>query len=374
MGFVNRHVRDSLFTGLGVMSKLLSVCIIAKNEEESIASALACVSESADEVIVGDTGSTDRTAEIASDMGATVVSVPWDDNFAAARNAVKAVASGEWILSLDADEVVPKSDLFILKKSLEGAAMKKFSAYILEKRSYVTCTDPQYQLQLCTGEYPDMEREYPAFIAEPNLLLFRNDPNIQWSGAVHESISRSLESTTAHGLLSWLPIHNYGRERNKEQKLVYYRKLVAKRLVEDPLDPMSWFYHGLMLESSGSADESERSYRKSLKIQKTTYCLYALALCLMRQGKTKQAEISMVEYLRFVPEDPNAWMTLLVCAMTREDMDCMDYYLGTALKTNTKRKADLVRFAQYSANKNSYPAKAEMYEKLLKKLPIHDQP
>lgn len=83
---------------------LLSVCLIVKDEEEMLGACLDSVRELADEVVIYDTGSTDRTVEIARAAGARVIEGYWDDSFARARNAVLSYAFGEWVLSLDADE------------------------------------------------------------------------------------------------------------------------------------------------------------------------------------------------------------------------------------------------------------------------------
>ena len=78
----------------------LSVCMIVKNEERFLGQCLASVKDIADEVIVIDTGSTDRTIEIAREHGAQVGHFEWCNDFAAARNASIAPATGDWILFL----------------------------------------------------------------------------------------------------------------------------------------------------------------------------------------------------------------------------------------------------------------------------------
>jgi len=82
----------------------LSVCLIVRDEAGSLPEALASVREVADEVCVLDTGSGDGTPELALQEGARVACFPWRDDFAAARNACLAMAGGDWVLVLDADE------------------------------------------------------------------------------------------------------------------------------------------------------------------------------------------------------------------------------------------------------------------------------
>ena len=86
------------------MQPLLSVCLIARNEESSLPRALQSVRAVAGEIIVADTGSTDRTEQVARDSGAVVCHFPWCEDFSAARNFAVSQARGDWIFWLDADE------------------------------------------------------------------------------------------------------------------------------------------------------------------------------------------------------------------------------------------------------------------------------
>lgn len=88
---------------------LISACLIVKNEEANLARCLTAISTLGDvlgEVCVYDTGSSDRTVEIAESHGARVERGYWDDDFSRARNAAAAMAVHEWVLVVDADEMV----------------------------------------------------------------------------------------------------------------------------------------------------------------------------------------------------------------------------------------------------------------------------
>src|SRR5689334_17787774 len=82
----------------------LTVCLITRDAEERLHRALGSVAVLGAQVIVGDTGSKDNTVPIARNLGATIVDVDWQDDFAAAQNAVLEVATGDWILWLNPDE------------------------------------------------------------------------------------------------------------------------------------------------------------------------------------------------------------------------------------------------------------------------------
>jgi glycosyltransferase involved in cell wall biosynthesis/Tfp pilus assembly protein PilF len=88
----------------------LSVCVIARDEEAVLARCLESVREVADELVVVDTGSADRTVEIAKSLGVRLGFFPWIDDFAAARNAALDLATGDWVLWLDADDYLKPQD------------------------------------------------------------------------------------------------------------------------------------------------------------------------------------------------------------------------------------------------------------------------
>ena len=96
----------SLVTPVPGDAPLLSACLIVKDEEDVLAESLTAARAFADEVVVYDTGSTDRTREIAREHGARVVEGYWDDHFGDARNRALAHCRGRWVLTIDADEVV----------------------------------------------------------------------------------------------------------------------------------------------------------------------------------------------------------------------------------------------------------------------------
>ncbi len=100
----------------------VSLCMIVKNEEDVLERCLTSVKSIVDEIIIVDTGSTDRTKEIAANFGAKIVDFKWIDDFSAARNYAFSQATEEYILWLDADDYLKEGDqtaLLALKKSLD---------------------------------------------------------------------------------------------------------------------------------------------------------------------------------------------------------------------------------------------------------------
>ena len=98
----------------------LTLCMIVKNEEATLPLTLASVKDVVDEMVVVDTGSGDRTCEIAREFGARVYHFEWCDDFAAARNECLKHAKGDWILVLDADEVLVPQILPQIQQVIQG--------------------------------------------------------------------------------------------------------------------------------------------------------------------------------------------------------------------------------------------------------------
>ncbi|MCL2821257.1 MAG: glycosyltransferase family 2 protein [Oscillospiraceae bacterium] len=152
----------------------LSQVMIVKNEEKNIERALSWAKRVAIEQIVVDTGSTDRTVEIAKNMGAKVVHFDWVNDFSAAKNFAIEQASGNWIAFLDADEYFSDVDtkkLQIFLKRIMSDAQMKANFHVLN------CALVNVDENGKTISTQDQER------------IFRNLPSIRYMGRVHERLA-----------------------------------------------------------------------------------------------------------------------------------------------------------------------------------------
>ena len=129
---VENRVRFEAKWGADALRKpvLVTACLIVKNEEQMLGACLESVRDAVDEIVVYDTGSNDRTVQIAREAGATVVEGEWEDSFAVARNAALRHATGEWVLSIDADERL-QTDPDVLRAQL---AAPRFGCRGLSRR------------------------------------------------------------------------------------------------------------------------------------------------------------------------------------------------------------------------------------------------
>ncbi len=187
--------------------------MIVKNEEQFLPDCLASVRLVADQIVVVDTGSTDRTVEIARSFGAEVYSYEWQEDFSAARNASIQYATGDWILWLDADERLLKESIPVLKKLLRPE--KKALAYIVQIRNRM----------------PD-GKNYKLSTAH---RLFNNGKGIRFHGRIHEQIAYSVAQLKGAERESAVVLEHLGyglqpqdREKKNHRNLQLLKKMVAE--------------------------------------------------------------------------------------------------------------------------------------------------
>jgi glycosyltransferase involved in cell wall biosynthesis len=149
--------------------------MIVKNEEEFLSDCLSSVKGAVDEIIVVDTGSSDRTIAIAKEHGAIVHHVPWENDFSKARNASLVQATGDWILVLDADE------------RLADESIGPLRALVLE--------EPDHGYLLRIQNLNGKEDVIEHYL----LRLFPNHPDLKYKGMIHEQIQGPMDSKFYQG-------------------------------------------------------------------------------------------------------------------------------------------------------------------------------
>ncbi|MEG6520552.1 glycosyltransferase family 2 protein [Desulfotomaculum sp. 1211_IL3151] len=217
--------------------KTVSLCLIVKNERERLLNCINSARQIVNEVVVVDTGSTDDTVGIARAAGARVFSYAWQGNFSDARNYALEQATGQWILVLDADEVLAPLDVNYFNKLL---AADQVEGYFVSIQSY----------QGDGGE----------IMTDNVVRLFKNNPLYRFSGAIHEQVAPSiLKETAGKGLRACsLLINHFGYldiEIKKKEKFKRNTFIIIKELEKSPADPfllyslaLEYFQRGLIAE------------------------------------------------------------------------------------------------------------------------------
>ena len=201
-------VREKVGAHVGSGSPRLSLCMIARNEQTNLARCLESVKGVVDEIVVVDTGSTDRTRDIARAFGATVIEHPWSDDFSEARNLSLSRATGDWALVLDADEVVAADDHPRLRALLRSRKALDV-AYALTTRNYTDQSGSRGWTPNC-GEYRQHECG-KGWFPSTKVRVFPNDPRIRFENAVHETVEGGIRRCGVPIHACPVPVHHYGR-------------------------------------------------------------------------------------------------------------------------------------------------------------------
>ena len=195
----------------------ISLCMIVKNEEDVLARCLESAAGLVDEIIIVDTGSTDRTREVAARFADKIIDFRWRDDFAAARNESFSHASMDYCMWLDADDVLLEEDrkaLLTLKENLDPSVAVVMAPYH-------------------TG-FDDSGRVTFSYYRE---RLIKNQAGMRWAGAVHEVVTPVGKVIYADFAVT----HHKTRPSDPDRNLRIYQ---ARLAAGEELEPRQQFYYG----------------------------------------------------------------------------------------------------------------------------------
>ena len=207
----------------------LSLCMIVKNEAAYLAQCLSSLKPVVDEMIVVDTGSDDQTRSIAAAFGARVYEFDWIDDFAAARNYSLAQANGDWVLVLDADEVIATQDYGRLRAMIKAPKSRKV-AFSMVTRNYMNRFNTDGWVAN-DGVY-GAEEKSTGWVPSQKVRLFPNDFRIRFEFPVHEIVDHSIAKAGYRIKQASIPIHHYGKmnRKNAQSKGETYYRIGLKKL------------------------------------------------------------------------------------------------------------------------------------------------
>lgn len=196
----------------------ISVCLIVKDEERFLYNCLKSVKDIADEVIIIDTGSRDKTVDIAKKYTDKVYFHSWQNSFSEARNHYFEYATGDWIFHIDADEELVKEDIPVLLNAVKNMNVDLILVPIIS--------------HLEKGKTEGMHN---------GERLFRNNGIIRYRGRIHESL-------TGYKIARVYPIRlmHYGYDLKddelSEEKHQRRVRLLKMDIQDDPNNPVPWHY------------------------------------------------------------------------------------------------------------------------------------
>ena len=230
-----------------IKKQTVSLCLICRNEAACIDKCLESVRQLVDEMIVVDTGSGDNSKELAKAAGAKVYDFAWCDHFAEARNYGLSKAGGNWILVLDADEVLAAVWPEYFTGLLNAAAVE---GYYFKIKSYVNTS--------------------AVYVEDQVVRLFKNDPRYLFTGAIHEQIAGSIIDNNPNGSLACADVtilhcgylDDQVISKNKQARNI---GIIKKALLDKPDDPFLRYSLGIEYMQSGEPSKCAVELETALK-------------------------------------------------------------------------------------------------------------
>lgn len=301
----------------------VTLCMIARNEERFLDECLTRVKDAVDEIVIVDTGSTDRTVEIAERHGAKVLHRAWDDDFAAPRNFGLQHATGDWILVLDADEFVQDGHGEKLRTLCQNPAIGGYHLHFVNVYG--------------SGRT----------LGVMMVRLFRNLPGLAYQNVIHEQVTPSLQKACAeHGLAiasgdAVIDHYGYSDEvmdsRGKNER---NERLFKKQLAQHPDDIYSHYKYGDFLRrvpgrGAEARAELERCLTMILEAPPTAprgmpFAGEVAALCALeaaRMGDTAKArEVLDTALRRFLPTPNLHYLSASIALSEGRAADAIAHY------------------------------------------------
>ena len=271
----------------------LALSMIVRNCEKQIRDCLESVRGCVDEIQIADTGSTDSTVCVASEMGGRVINIPWENDFAKARNLALQEVHTDWVLVLDADEQLDPSAAHYLPGLMN---QPKVRGYLTSIRNYVLSPQDLVWDQPAVPNDASFDRakQYPAYAEHQNVRLFRRSPEIFFVGRVHETVGTTIESSG--GKVSPCPvlIHHFGLVEDpgtRAQKNRLYREMGRQKLLEMPENAQAHFELGLLeFENFHGFQEALRLFHRACELNpKLSVSWFFAGVANLRLGQPEEA-------------------------------------------------------------------------------------
>ncbi len=287
----------------------ISLCMIVKNEEKVLGRCLESARGLADEIVIVDTGSTDRTVEIARQYTSLVYEIPWRDDFAQARNFSFSKAGKDYCMWLDADDIFSEEN------------RKRF----LELKQGMDGTEDVVMMKYAAGFD---EAGNPAFTYYRERIL-RNHAGFTWKGRVHEAIAPRGK------VVYWDAAVFHRKEGGGEpgRNLRIYEKMRADG---EELGPRELFYYGRELlyndrPEDGAAVLEQFLGREDGWVENKIEACVNLALCRRKLGRREEELRALFRSLEYGRPRAEVCCEVGRCFMEREDWETAVFWYEQAL-------------------------------------------
>lgn len=284
----------------------LGVCLIVRDEEEVIARCLGCAKKFADEIVVVDTGSKDNTVEKARAFTDKIYYFEWCDDFSAARNFAFEKAASDYVMWLDADDVITEENCTRIRNLVDNGGFDM--AYLIYAAAF--------------------DGDRPTFVYNRERI-FRRSENYRFSGAVHEAVCPRGNIVYSAARID----HKKVKTADPSRNLKIYQKLIARGI---SLDERSKFYYGRELMYNKMYREGADVLKDFLMgggwaENKIEACLN-LYFCHLALNEEEEAFSSLIKSFLYAPPRPQVCCILGEKFFKNGDLQSAVYWYKQALE------------------------------------------
>jgi len=328
-----------------ILNPTLSLCMIVKDEEKFLPTCLESVKDHVDEIIIVDTGSTDRTVEIAGKYGAKVYHHAWENSFSKARNYSLKYATCDWIMWLDADEEVEKEDAHKLREVIKDNDVNV----------------------ICLPLFSRFNNDKNLAVANTGKI-FRNNLGFHFEGIVHNALKFSGLTKNAN-----IKAYHHGYNQDEEQmerKFIRTSTLLKEQIKNDPEDPKPHHYLSTAYLERRKYDESIKAALRAIELyeryDKTSQLLlftyYNAGTAYYFMNDLKNAEKYSIKAIELNPEYLDPYDLLSIIYFTQRDNGKFFHYTQRFLELLRKIEKDpsIVMAIPYNTLNNAWFAHSRM--------------
>ena len=311
----------------------LSLCMIVRDEEKDLENCLKAVKDHVDEIVIVDTGSKDKTVEIAKKFTSKVHHFEWCDDFSAARNESLKHATGDWILVLDADEKITAKDLKEIKTLIQN---KDVDGYLIQQRNYI---DQKGMGWIPVSDYMEESQGHSGYFISPLCRLFKNKSEYKFRNILHELVEESIEEHGGNLQPIPLPIHHYGQTKdNYEKKQKKYLDLGLVSIKKNPKDPKPHYEVALIYLSQLKFDDALKQLEEVEKLKPGFERIYVnLGNLHNFKNEPDKAKAYYEKAIKSKPKDVSAYCNLALLHMKLAEKVPAEVLLKKAIDINPKQ-------------------------------------
>ncbi len=339
--------------------KTISVCGIVQSSAE-LERFFHALREGVDEIVLGDLSHSEEVKKIAESFKAKVITLDVAGDFSTYRNALISTATSDWILILDADEIIHNYDLLCLRKLLER---DDADAYLITTRNYTNRHD-LYGWIACKDI-----RGFNGFFSTTNVRLFKNMDDLRFKYKVNETLMPAVLTLKLKlKKINDLFVHNYGWEEKHHS----YLPLLEQQFREMPKDLKARYDLAkayLERKQLGAAKKLFLSILKANPQYRRTL-LHISSIALM-EGKPEIAARYLKRAIELNPRNFSAYHNLGILFKNNNNLEKAEWLFKKALSLNQRQPATISLLARTYFEQGKSEEAKDLLEKAIKLFPNH---